>query len=360
MLCLVFSDATERVVINETRVVRTCWNAGMAFLQYRTVRRKYLPLDDKKDERGRRSEAYREAEKNPEYQAELKEVHTRAAARLLDTCKANGGVFVKLGQYFGSMNHVLPDEYTKTLAALQDDANTMPLSHTKKVLEDELGKPFDELFDEFGEKPVGAASLAQVHKAKLKDGREVAIKIQYDGLPPQVEQDLGTIRFLARIWGYIDSDFEYDWMFPEFEQNLKLELDFRQEGRNGERVAEMFADRPHVYIPKVYWDHTTKRVLTMEYIDGVKVNNDEAMDRIGANRAEVAKMISTVFSDMIFYYGFVHCDPHPGNMFIRKVPLKEGGSPQTQLVVIDHGMYRRVSCASWANKVPAPNVPLWS
>lgn len=311
---------------------------------------------------GKWTQEYEKARRAPEYDAALAPVHLDAARRLLKVCMRHGGVYTKFGQYISSMNHVLPAEFTETMAELQDRARSgMDYASVREVIEAELGRKMEDVFEWFDEEPVGTASIAQVHRARTRDGREVAVKVQYRGLPELVRGDLQTMRMLVWMLGMAFPEYEYTWLFPEFEENLKLEMNFEQEGRNGDRVRKMFADSPDVYVPEVHWDLTTPRVLTMEFIEGAKPSDGAALKAIGVESREVAKKISTVFSMMALYHGFVHCDPHPGNMFVRQV-MDPSGTPMTQLVVIDHGMYRRLTqqfrtsfCKLWKAMVLGEN-----
>lgn len=246
----------------------------------------------------------------------------RAALRLLHVCHENGGIYTKFGQTVANMNNVLPQEIIDTLAPLQDKAKEMTFANACKVVREDLGRPLEEVFSSFEKEPVAAASLAQVHRAVLRDsGEEVAVKLQYSHLDDQVKGDTATIEMLARFVGFWFPEFSYTWIIPEFKNNMVLELDFIQEAKNAQRLAKMFAHKSDVYVPKVNWEYTTKRMLTMEFIQGFKVNNVEAMEQEGIHPLDVARTVSTVFGDMIHVHGFVHCDPHPGNLFIRRKKL---------------------------------------
>lgn len=203
---------------------------------------------------------------------------------------------------------------------------------------------------------MAAASLAQVHKAVTHDGEAVAVKVQYPRLASQVNTDFTTLKVLASVVGYLFKDWEYTWLFPELEESVKLELDFLQEATNGERVATLFRNDRRIHIPSVRWDLSSSRVLTMEFIDGIKVTD---VNRLKAHRIDsvaVGECISNLFSLMIFWLGLVHCDPHPGNLFIRHPPpppttlgrwsrrIQEtlGLRPNFEVVLLDHGLYRRL------------------
>ncbi|CAN0072832.1 unnamed protein product, partial [Discosporangium mesarthrocarpum] len=205
--------------------------------------------------------------------------------------------------------------------------------------------------------------LSQVHRAVTKSGKEVAVKLQYPGLEKQVEKDMKTMRLLAYLLGSYFPEYQYTWLFPEFEESISLELDFIQEGTNAERVSRMFRDRSDVTVPTIHWDYSTRRVLTMDFIRGLKITDRQGIEEQGMDPSEVAHTVTRTFGDMIHCHGFVHCDPHPGNLMVQVLPSGddrgEGGSEAVQanggreigqskgkvkhqVVVLDHGMYRRL------------------
>lgn len=279
----------------------------------------------------------------PSYEKTRREFNQRAADRLLYVCYRHGGIYTKLGQYIATMNHVLPKEWTETLSVLHDKVAPMPAETAVDCVCRELGiDSVDEVFSSFESTPVAAASLAQVHRATLHTGETVAVKVQYPGLPRQVKGDLWTMTKLSIIMGKIFPDYEYAYLFPEFEQSITEELDFRQEARNANRTRTLFASdtgRTDVHVPIVYSKFSNKRLLVMEYVDGVKPTDIEGLRRLGMDPLKVARTISSIFSEMIFTHGFVHCDPHPGNMLITA----NGADGEHTVVVLDHGMYRRLT-----------------
>lgn len=272
-----------------------------------------------------------------EYAAARHAVDLNSATALLELCRLHGGLFTKLGQYVSTLNHALPVEYTATLAAVQDRAPSRPWSEVQVVLERELGPARGRLV-RVDPQPIAAASLAQVHKGVLDDGSHVAVKVQYPDLERVMLTDLEGIRILLSLVSLIWPDYAYSWLLPEFESSLRNELNFNQEAANAERVAAMFASNPRVHVPRIHADLSTRRVLVMEFIDGVKVSDHAGMAAMGVPEPALASTISRVFGDMIHVHGFVHCDPHPGNLFVRVNP-----TGQWQLVVLDHGMYRRLT-----------------
>lgn len=292
-----------------------------------------------------------------------KELHQRSADRILGLCKQHGGILIKAGQYVGTMNHVLPKEYTSTLSKLQDNAPTLPFEKIKPVLLESLNvNNLDEIFDVFNEKPVAAASLAQVHYAKTNEkygNRECAIKVQYPGLPRQVRGDLVSLKVITNVVGFLFPDYAYGWMLPEFQKVAEEELNFKQEALNGIRTKKSMEMYDNVYVPDVYNDLTSTRVLGMEWINGVRVTNNEEIKKFGFSSTKIAQTVFKIFGDMIFVNGHVHCDPHPGNLMVRPHPNNE---KKYQVVVLDHGMYRELSndfrlayCNLWKAMVTGDN-----
>ena len=286
--------------------------------------------------------------------AEMAAVHQRAAERLLYCCRLHGGLFNKLGQFVSTMNHVLPPQYTTVLAACQDRANTVGIEAVRGVVEAELGATLESLFESFDPEPIAAASLAQVHRAVAAGRGEVAVKVQNPHLRQQVDADLRTLRVLAWLVESAFPGYTYSWLLPEFEASMREELDFKREAANTARVAADFAAVPQVYVPRVLPELSGGRVLTMEFVHGAKLSDGDALAALRLDPAEVAALLISTFAQMIFTSGFVHCDPHPGNLLARRMPLTGGGAPRPQLVLLDHGMYRRLEphfrrsyCALW-------------
>ena len=291
-------------------------------------------------------------EKNSdEYNHQLKSINEMAAKKMLSLCYVNKGIYTKLGQHIASMNHVLPPEITGTLVPLQDQALPVPYNAIESVVKAELGiDSVSDLFSSFDETPVAAASLAQVHKAVLKStDTPVAVKVQYPSLTHQLSNDLWTMKTLMAGIEYVfkEEGFNLQWILPEFEKVVSEELDFEKEAGNAKRVARIFQRNRRVYVPKIFGSST--RVLIMEYIKGAKITDSDKIREMRLNPKDIAKIVSEAFAHMICCDGFVHCDPHPGNIFVRK---NMDGSPQ--IVLLDHGLYRdldegfrRTFCQLW-------------
>ncbi|KAI1895325.1 hypothetical protein AGOR_G00105140 [Albula goreensis] len=266
-------------------------------------------------------------------------VHRRSAERLRDLCCANRGTFIKVGQHLGALDYLLPEEYTSTLKVLHSRAPQSTMEEIQQVIREDLGKEIEQLFVSFEDRPQGAASLAQVHKAVLKDGRTVAVKVQHPKVRTQSSKDILVMEFLLKGVHWLFPDFAFMWLVEEAKRNLPLELDFLNEGRNAEKVAEMLKHFEFLKVPKIHWDLSTKRILTMDFEEGGQVNDREYMKKHGIDVNEISRNLGKIYSEMIFVNGFVHCDPHPGNVLVKKCPK----SNKAQIVLLDHGLYQALN-----------------
>ncbi|MCL7032462.1 hypothetical protein MKW94_016965, partial [Papaver nudicaule] len=250
-----------------------------------------------------------------EYRSKLSEVHSRSAKRVLKLCEANKGFYVKAGQFIAAMRQV-PKEYSSTLSSLQNKAVPCNFKAIKKVLTSNLGEDLSEVFLSFDEEPIAAASIAQVHRAVLKDHQDVAVKVQYPGLEQQMRIDITTMSFLSKSVTWAFPEYRFDWMVLEFEKAISSELDFVQEAKNSERTSKNFERNSVVKVPRVFWDLTRRQVLTMQFCSGNKVDDLKFLNDSGINPGKVAKALVEVFAEMIFVHGFLHGDPHPGNILV--------------------------------------------
>ncbi|XP_072349692.1 aarF domain-containing protein kinase 1 isoform X2 [Scyliorhinus torazame] len=216
-----------------------------------------------------------------EYETAQSQVHHRSARRLLDLCSANRGTFIKVGQHLGGLDYLLPEEYTSTLRILHSKAPQSSLQEIQQVIEDDLGKEIPQLFVSFEETPLGAASWAQVHKAVLHDGRTVAVKVQHPKVRSQCGQDIILMEILIRAISWMFPDFSFAWLVDEAKKNMPLELDFLKEGHNAEVVADMLKRFQFLKVPKIHWELSTSRVLTMEFMEGGQVNDRQYMEKNG-------------------------------------------------------------------------------
>lgn len=247
---------------------------------------------------------------------------------------------MKAGQYFGSLDRMVPKEYTQELKKLQDKVEQVPLSKIKVSFEADNRMKLEDKFSEFDEKAIGAASLAQVHRATLKEsGQVVAVKLQYPILRIQFKYDLLVMRQLSKVanrvlkhWGYKGFDFvKYQ---AHFEKGLLQELDFKQEVINSERLRDFFMGYEGLYLPRMHVLDSTKRCIIMEFVKGYRIDDLQGLEKEFGQASEVTEQLVDIFARMIFLHGHIHCDAHPGNIMIRK---NKKGKPE--VVLIDHGFY---------------------
>ncbi len=239
-----------------------------------------------------------------------------------------GVLMIKLGQFLSSRVDLLPEKAIGILSSLQDEMPPAPFEQVVSLLESELGKPIEEVFSMLERKCTAAASLGQVHKAVLAStGETVAVKIQRPTSDQLARMDLSALKLV--IWiitRFADMNHFIDLMgiYHEFKRTVYEELDYVREAANARRFKEMFKDDPTIYIPRVYDQYVSRRVLVLEWIDGIKINDYAALDAAGINRFEVAKRTVCAYFYQFFEVGFFHADPHPGNIFVKKGSTGEG------------------------------------
>ena len=299
-------------------------------------------LEAKKEEKLKMQEAaseYAHAEEQLAVLGSRKSlVHRKAAGRLLDLCRRNKGVYIKVGQHVANLDYIVPPEYIEILSSLFDDTPQTSIGDVLAVIREDLGADPSELFEKFEMEPLASASLAQVHVAYGKDGRKLAIKVQHRGLRETSIGDVWNLVTVVRLAERWFPGFSYGWLADEIAPHLPKELDFVNEGKNAERAAHNLKRTGLAcVVPKIRWEHTTARVLCMEFEEGFKANCLEKLDTAGLKRRDVAHLISSVFASQVFSLedGFVHCDPHPANVLVRK-----GSNGKPELVLVDHGLYR--------------------
>lgn len=343
---------------------------------------------------------------DPPFASDIAEVHSRNASKLFHLLRTNGGLYLKIGQAIAMQSAILPPEFQKMFARMFDDAPQNSWDEVRQVIKEDFGgrtpeEVFGVSFD--GDPTAGvmerkaraSASVAQVHWARLKDGREVAIKIQKREIAQQVGWDLWAFKVVTKIYSWW-FDLPFYSLVPYITERLLLECDFQNEANNSRKMAELVRGEPRlrdrVYIPTVYDDLTTKRVMTAEWVEGVRLWDKEGIVRswqggwwsgspgshgtpldrpqtpdttqqpklrsydeelkpdrsywrgqngkggLGLNLKEVMTTMVDLFSAQMFLWGYVHCDPHPGNIFIRRLP-----NGRSELVLIDHGLYIQMS-----------------
>lgn len=232
-----------------------------------------------------------------------------------------GPAFVKLGQVLSTRPDLLPPDYIFELSKLQDEVQPVAWEKIKEVLRKEIDRPLEEVFDEINVVPLASASLAQVHLAKLSTRERVVLKVQRPNILRTLRTDLEIIHDIARyVQNHTALGQVYDLVeiAEDFADTLNHELDYESEGRNADRFRENFKDEPGVYIPWVYWDYTTERLLVLEYIEGIKIDRIEAIDAAGYDREAVANNAARMIIQEVLQDGFFHADPHPGNFFVME------------------------------------------
>ncbi|MCP4107866.1 MAG: AarF/ABC1/UbiB kinase family protein [Desulfobacteraceae bacterium] len=243
-----------------------------------------------------------------------------------------GGVLIKLGQFLSIRVDILPSEVTSELAGLQDE---VPPEKTEDIIaqvEEDFGRPVSKIFEWFSPKPLGAASLAQAHLAKIRASEhaennlktgEVVVKVQRPGIDVLVETDLTAIRLALgwlKFYKPITRQVDLDWLAEEFTSVTREELDFEAEAHNAEHLASDFADDPYIYIPKVYWKYCAAHTLTLENVSYIKIGDLKGIEAAGISRAQVADKVYNTYMRQVFETYFVHVDPHPGNLFVKPLP----------------------------------------
>ena len=256
-----------------------------------------------------------------------------------------GPTYIKLGQILSTRPDLVPVDFIRELSKLQDKVPPFPYAAVQRIIEAELQKPLDEIFDHFQTQSLASASIGQVHRAVLKEGIDVAVKVQRPGIQRIIEVDLEILLHLATL---AESHIEELSLHrpvkivEEFARTLERELDYGLEASNMERVAYSFSDDPHICIPKVYQDYSTARVLSAEFIDGIKVSDLEALDERGLDRKIITDRGADIVLRQIFDHGFFQADPHPGNIFVL---------PRNVICLIDFGMVGIVDRATRENFV---------
>jgi predicted unusual protein kinase regulating ubiquinone biosynthesis (AarF/ABC1/UbiB family) len=265
------------------------------------------------------------------------------ARQIRTTALEMGGVLIKVGQFLSSRVDLLPPEYIEELSLLQDEVPSVPFSEIRLAAEKELGGALERFYSEFSEAPLAAASLGQVHRATLHTGHSVAVKVQRPNIEEIVEADLGSLRYIVgwlERFTSIRRRVDLSAVLVEFEDTLRLELDYIAEGHHAERIAVMFSDDPRIAVPRVFWSHSTARLLTLQYMWGTKVTDFASLEHQGISRALVAEILIQAYLKQVMEVGFFHADPHPGNIAVRPGPV---------VVLLDFGMVGEITPAMREN-----------
>jgi predicted unusual protein kinase regulating ubiquinone biosynthesis (AarF/ABC1/UbiB family) len=253
----------------------------------------------------------------------------RAAQALNRTALRLEGLLIKACQFIATRSDVLPDEWISTLSGLHDRVPPRPFAMIREQVERELRRPLEDVYAEFDPVPLASASLAQVHSARLHDGRRCAVKVQYPGIDGIVRADLRNMTTVLYWLAKLERDFDYRVLMREALKYIPMELDFIHEAENSATMRHNFAADSAVIVPEVYSEFTTRRVLTMELLEGIKVTDVDALERAGIDKHLVAQKLIEIFCDQVLRDGFFHADPHPGNILVQ---------PGPKIVLLDFGL----------------------
>jgi predicted unusual protein kinase regulating ubiquinone biosynthesis (AarF/ABC1/UbiB family) len=271
-----------------------------------------------------------------------------------------GGVLIKLGQFLSIRVDLLPPEVIRELSGLQDEVPPEPLEHIERQIAADFGRPAAAVFASIAPDPVGAASLAQVHRARLPSGEAVVVKVLRPGIDVLVSTDLAAVGLalrLLRTWRKLRRRIDLDRLEDELRETTMRELDLTAEGKSAERFASDFAGDAQVLVPRVYWEQSAGRTLTLEDVGYIKISDLGALADAGIDRGELASVLYQTYLRQIFVHHFVHADPHPGNLFVRPLPVDgetavapgeivgqpPGGGPRPfQIAFVDFGMTAEV------------------
>lgn len=257
--------------------------------------------------------------------------------RLRISLEELGPTFVKVGQILSTRADIVPHDIVEELKKLQSSVQPFSYSEVKAVIEKEFEDVLENIFREFSEQPIASASISQVHYAVLKTGERVAVKVQRPGIEKIINHDLNILKDLAH---FVDNHtkfskiYDFTNMVADFERTLKSELDFTKEGENADTFRENFIKDKYIKVPEIKWDYTTERVLTMEFIEGIGIDDHSALDRAGIDRKKTAERIAVSICNQILRDGFFHADPHPGNIKVL---------PDGTIIFLDLGMVGRIS-----------------
>ena len=293
------------------RFVSVAWVAATIYAGYKSIQLwSRIAGDARKEQRYRRQDG-------------------RAARALYRSAVRLQGMLIKACQFIATRADVLPDAWVDTLSGLHDRVPPRPFAIIRDRVERELGRPLEAVFAEFDPVPFASASLAQVHAARLHDGRRCAVKVQYPGIEGLVRADLRNLAIILRVLAWLERDFDFRVLMREAFKYIPMELDFEHEADNCETIARNLAARADVVVPRVYREFSTRRVLVMELIEGIKITDVAALERAGIDKHAVAQKLMEVFCEQVLRDGFFHADPHPGNVMVQ---------PGPRLVLLDFGL----------------------
>jgi predicted unusual protein kinase regulating ubiquinone biosynthesis (AarF/ABC1/UbiB family) len=298
-------------LVRTYRFVAVAWVAAIIYAGYKSIQLWSRAFGD-----ARKEERYRRQDQ-------------RAARAMYRTAVRMQGMLIKACQFIAARADVLPDAWVTTLSTLHDRVPPRPIAMIRARVESELGRPLASVFAEFDPVPIAAASLAQVHAARLQDGRRCAVKVQYPGIEGIVRADLRNLTFILRVLAWMEPEFDFRALAREALKYVPMELDFEHEAGNCETIALNLAARSDVIVPQVYPEFSTRRVLVMELLEGVKITDVAGLERAGIDKHAVAQKLMEIFCEQVLRDGFFHADPHPGNILVQ---------PGPRLVLLDFGL----------------------
>ncbi|MFC6647777.1 ABC1 kinase family protein [Paenibacillus rhizoplanae] len=270
------------------------------------------------------------------FAARTKALYRKQAVYFTTTAMDMGGLIIKLGQHVSAQVDMLPKEVIEELSKLQDSVEFVDFSEIRQKVERELGASISERFAEFSATPIAAASFGQVHRATLRTGEQVAVKVMRPGVEDIIAIDWKSIQVaisLLKRQKIITDFMDLDAVYEEFHDTIMEELDYQQEGHNAEDFKQQLAHRKDVVIPHIHWSCTTSQVLTMEFMEGVKINDSATLEAWGVDRTQLATSLIEMFVEQILLNGLFHADPHPGNVLVQ---------PDGTIALIDFGMVGRI------------------
>ena len=261
--------------------------------------------------------------------------HHRASAELAYRTAAQlQGLLIKACQFLGTRADILPQEYIDILSQLQDRVPPRPYIEVADQIEREIERPLRHVFQDIDPQPLAAASLAQVHRARLHDGREVAVKVQYPEIAELVDVDLANLTFCIDLLARAERTLDLRTLIRELGKHVRLELDFEREAQNAKRMRANLQHRPDVLVPEIITELSTRRLLVMEYLPGIRITDVEGLAAAGIDKQTVAHKLTEIFCHQILVDGFFHADPHPGNILVQ---------PGPRLVLLDFGLAKDFS-----------------
>ncbi|MCJ8289911.1 MAG: AarF/ABC1/UbiB kinase family protein [Crocinitomicaceae bacterium] len=279
---------------------------------------------------------------NRYYEKRIDAVHTKNAKRVKSTISELQGLFTKAGQLLSTLSHILPEQYTRALESLQDDAPTSPFEETKALIEKELNGTIDTLFESFETVPIASASIGQVYRAKLNSGEHVAVKVQHSNIEELAKADLVIIEKLIKRVSHFVKIQGIEHVYSQVKIMIEEELDYEKEAISMNTISANIAEIEGVMIPEVFASHSTQRILTTRFEVGTKITNISQLDEWKIDRKALGEKFILVYLKMILENGLYHADPHPGNLLVNKEGV---------LIILDFGAVSRLS-DGMRNEIP--------